>query len=305
MEVLIKRSYEPRLRWLTIGCGIQADDCLALAVKGHAGEWRIDWGLFGTRDDPGFARQLRGRVWRRQLWAPPWSGGAEQEMVVCGIDLQFYVSEASARISASEKSAALRTQVMTHYAHASDPAFVCGIELRGPEGARHLVGAAAQRDAIRASYREWRQDVGIIHPHIASNATALANTYLALYPEDERQRQPVRMLVLEGRDITHAVLMNDWRLMDSIQYQMMPGQRLETVLLEQWIQYFQDRHQLNNAPEPCVFESYDGIDAVPEYARWRVFTHAPPVRGDNTVLELMDQHPDLAVLAFGMALQGG
>jgi hypothetical protein len=304
MELMARRMLNPRLRRLTIGCGLQGEDCLAMAVKGRPAAWRIEWGLAGKRHDPAFWRELRKKVWRRPLWAPPWESGVEQDMVVCGVDVHFETGTRRGRVPASEQRAALRTQVMSRYAHVADPACLCGLELRGPDGEYHLVGAAARREAIRMNYREWRHGAGIIHPHIGATAAALANVYLALYPEEERRRQPWRMLVLEGRETTHAVLMQDWRLLDSIQYQMMPGQRLEPVLMEQWIQYSRERNRIAEPLVPLVVASYDDSVNVPENMFWFPFKGLAPTMCGQGVEDLIASHPDLAPLAFGMALQG-
>jgi hypothetical protein len=305
MAVMIRRRLSMRLRRTTVGCGIQGGRCLALAVSGREGDWRIGWGLYGELGERRFAKRLSGKVWRRPLWAPPVENGAGQGVVVCGIDLSIRSRDDKAgRIGARETAAALRTQVMGRFGHASEPATLCGLNVRGPENESHLVGAVARRDVIEHEYRGWRKDMGIINPHIGSNAAALANLYLALYPAARRRELPCRMLVLEGRETTHAVLLDDWRLVDSVQHLMIENQQLDTML-DPLIQFFQDHHQLPVAPAPCVIEALGERTSDNSIEVWHPFLDSSAVVVDEATRELMEAHPDLTPLAFGMALQGG
>lgn len=305
MEMYLKRNWAMRLPWHTVGCGIQGDECLALAVRHRAGSWQVAWGVFGKRGDPEFARTLKDRVWRRDLWAPPWDIHADQDMVACGIDMSFVKSSSKVGLNPRAIKAAIRTQVIARYPNTTDPVSVFGLQVRGPEGTPHWVGAAAPRKVVDQSYRAWNRDMGIIHPHIASNAAALANVYLALYPETERKRSPTRMLVLEGRETTHSVLMEDWRLIDSLQYQMMHNQRLDMALIAEWGEYFRHRNEFSKTPVPLVLET-DGTERTDDDLEiWRPLDSAGGVRMDSSSRVLADKYPDLAALAFGMALHGG
>ncbi len=292
-----------RLRRTVIGCGIQGRNCLVLAVSGQSGGWRVRWGLYGELDDPGFVRALRNRVWRRPLWSPPVGSGADQDVAVCGVDLSFRGDDTRA-VSQHEVRAALRAQVTARLVQASAPTVMCGIQMRGHDGGRHFAGAAAPRELIAYSYRLWRQQVGIISPHIGSNAAALANLYLALYPPERRQEMPWRLLVLEGLDTSHVLLMDDWRLVDVIAYQMLEDQRLDDVLLESWIQFFHDHHALEAPVVPCVIAT-DEHAAPYSCEQWHPFGDTGMVVAGPVLAELMQAHADLAPLAFGMALQGG
>jgi len=276
---------------------------MALAVSGRAGKWRARWGLCGTYDDPAFVRALRARVWRRPLWAPPVGSGADQEMAVCGVDLSFHTN--STRVARPQEiRAALRTQVTGRLVQSAGPVAICGLDMRGSGGERHFAGAAAPEKLIAFSYRMWRREIGIINPHIGSNAAALANLYLAFYPADHRAAEPWRMLVLVGRETIHALLLNDWRLVDAITFQLMENQIVNDTLLDSWVHFFKDSHSLESPVVPCVIESPDSHARAATCEYWSPFDHAP-VAMDASVRELVSTHPDLASLAFGMALQGG
>jgi len=239
MAAILKRNLNFRLRRWTVGCGIQGEDCLALAVRGRQGAWRIGWGMHGKLGDRHFAKQLSPKVGRGVLGPPPADAAAEQETVVCAIDLSLRgADDKPAPIGAREQVSALRTQMLGRFSHAAEPSVIRGVSTRGPDGKTHLVGAIARRKTIDEDYQGWRRVMGIINTHIGSNAVALTNLYLALYPEDCRKATPCRILALEGRETTHAVLLDDWRLIDSIQYQMMANQRLAAALLDQWINFF-------------------------------------------------------------------
>jgi hypothetical protein len=305
MEMVMKRNVRARLKRLTIGCGIQGDHGLALAVRGREGMWSIEWGLFGTRHDPQYARALSKRVWRRPFWGGSWDIGFEREVVTIGVDLSFVSAADGKQPGTKEIKAALRTQLMARYPHPSKPSALIGVEMRGPGGERHVIGSVVEREAVQHSYKEWNEDVGILYPHVGCSALAVANIYLALYPESLRAKNPVRLLVLEGREITHAVLMDDWRLLNCIQYQMMQNQKLDRPLLEEWIAYLQNDYALDTQPIPCVLKSREGLD--PDYLGevWSPFQDETRIKCDEPTLKLIEEHADLAPLAFGMALQGG
>lgn len=294
-----------RLRRTTIGCGLQGQDCLALAVSGRAGAWRVVWGMNGALGDREFAKRLSAKVWRRQFWTPTVDPDSEQESVLCGIDLAFRERGGKVRpVRAAERAAALRTQALGRFPHASEPTVVRGLEVRGPDGKPHFVGAVARLSVIEQDYRGWRKTMGILNPHIGSNAAALANTYLALCPEERRRSIPLRLLVLEGRSTTHAVLLDDWRLLDSLQYQMLENQRLDAALLGQWVSFFQDRHALPSPPVPCILAARADHHLADAYELWNPLSTPGAVAADEAVRALFLSHPDLAPLAFGMALQG-
>ncbi len=295
-----------RLKRTVVGCGVQGGACLALAVSGREGKWCVRWGLYGEMGESEFAKELSGRVWRRPLWAPPTEGDAEQGMTVCGIDLSFLQEgNPQARLRKADVRAALRTQVMGRLTQASRPAVLHGLELVGPSGELHLIGAASHQDTIDQHYRVWKKTMNVINPHIGANALALANLYLALYPERRRRASPCRMIVLEGRETTHAILMDDWRLLDAIHYQMMEGQCLDTDLLAQWVQFFTKRFQLDPRPSPCIIDVAQPNHDIEGVEFWSPFTEQPPTVHDEAIPALIQAHPDLAPLAFGMALQGG
>lgn len=293
-----------RMRRTVVGAGVQDGQCLALAVGGREGAWRLRWGLHGRLDDADFARRLRTRVWRRPFWAPPLGSGADQDMAVCAVDLSFRDGQAG-RSRPHEVKAALRIQVSGRLMQSAGPLVLHGISLKDKAaGGRHLVGAAAPRGLIDHSFRYWHREAGIINPHIGSNAAALANLYLALYPPQKRVDQPWRMLVLEGGETTHALLMNEWRLVDAIAYQMMEDQALNDVLLDSWLRFFSQHHNLDTPIEPFVIEASSSRVQLTDCEFWRPFDDAP-LKADPQTGKLIEMHPQLAALAFGMALQGG
>jgi hypothetical protein len=287
-----------------IGCGMSEGECLALSVRGRDGAWSIKWGLQGNPYDQEFVRRLNSRVWRRPFWAPPVGSSVDNEMALCTVDLSFH-GDGKGRVRNHEIKAALRTQVSGRLVQSAVPLCLHGFGIKDRDkGGRHLIGAAATQELIDDSYRFWKREVRIINPHIGSNAIALANLYLALYPREQRQARPWRMVVLEGHGTTHALLMHDWRLMDAIAYQMMEGQALDSVLLNSWVDFLSQDHQPDGAIETIVIETSQSRLTNANYEPWNPFTDTP-LKMDAQAGALMEQHPQQAALAFGMALQGG
>jgi hypothetical protein len=272
-------------------------------VRGKHRKWRIDWGAYGDLNDRAYSANLKRCVWRHPLWAPPFEQGMEQETVTCGIDLSFASDTKGKRPSQSEMRGALKTQLEERYTHQNQESVVCGVELSGPDGSLHLVGAMGVAATIRASYDIWRRQIGVLFPHIGSNAVALANAYWALCPDDARSDG--RMLVLDGRHKTHVLLMDQWRLIDSIEYRMVHDQKLDDNLLRHWEQFFVEHHLgLSNLAAPCVLSKGGRAVSEDDLKTWSpVDTLAAYAQG--VAKDLIETYPDLAVLAFGMALQGG
>lgn len=304
MDLIAKRHWSLRLRRKNVGCGIQGEDCLSLAVSGHDKAWKIEWALPGHWEDPIYTRQLRERVWRRPFWTHPLDRRDVTHMAVGGIDLSFGTRKKSGLPSKEEMRAAFRTQLLTRYTQVEGEPMLCGLQLQGPDGVTHLTGAVRPRNLIRHDYLYWTGTVGIIHPHVASPAAAIANLYLALYPESSRRQTPLRLVVLEGRETTMAVLLDDWRLLDALQFRMMVDQHLDGVLLGQWIDFVKGRNPLKGDPVPCVIKYDEPGITCSEYECWSPFWEQPLVKMDAGVAEILTTNPDLAALAFGMALQG-
>lgn len=299
-----KKKLDIRLGKPVVGCGSQASECLAMAVRGSPGNWAIAWAMYGQRFDPVFYAGLTKKVWRRPFWVSPWETGMEQESVVSHIDLSFQQA-AGRRIGGAEKSAALRTQMLGHFSYASEPHVMLGLEIRGPDQAQHLVGGVARESMINQQYAEWKRKAKIIKPHIGSTAAALANLYLGLYPEDARKTKPDRLLVLEGRESAYAVLMQDWRLIEAIRYQLPANQELDESLLAHWSGYMMERNHMNHEPDLLVIQTGSRRGLPVSCEVWDPFSVRGIMFAEPSSRNLVEQHPDLAAIAFGMALQGG
>jgi hypothetical protein len=226
-------------------------------------------------------------------------------MPVSGVDLRFLTADGNTRPKAVEVAAAVRTQMMSRYAHAADPSILCSLQQQGPDGSTHWVGAVAMREVVKQTYREWNSGAEIISPHISSNAAALANTYLALYPEEKRAEQPVRLLILTARGGTHAVLMDGWRLLDSLHYEMVGAELLDPALVEGWIDFFASRNDFKGSVVPLVTGLGAEALAGEEVEVWRPMAAGGAVKAMSEGRSAIDAHADLATLALGMALQGG
>lgn len=313
MKSVLKKNLNFRMRRLTIGCGIQGSDCLALAVQGRPGAWRLRWSLLGDPDDAAFIDALSKRVWRRPLWAPPFDQGVEVDTVVEGIDLSFLPGRGGGdgasgarrgRASGARATAAFRTQLLGRFTQAAEEPLLCGVDLHAGSGGGHLTGAVASRQAIRRCYEQWHRKRKIIHPHIAPHAAAVANLYLSLYPEAERKRDPFRIVVLDARDFIYAVLIDDWKLLDFAQWQMTDGQVLNPAMVQGWIQYFDEYHTLPDHLSVCVIDTQQTVDEPDRFEIWNPFADLAGWAVERGVREHLREHPDLAALAFGMALQG-
>lgn len=305
MALIAKKKMTMRLKRTVIGCGVQGEHCLVLAAKGRPGAWKIDWALYGELGDADsdFVRQLRKRVWRRPFWVPIVHPGEGQSVVVRGIELTSPDGGNQSSNMKTNKQSALRTQVMSSYGFATEDSLLRGVELQAEEGRNcHLVGAVARTEAVESEYKGWRQDVGIINPHIGPNAVALANLYLALYPENGAGNDNDRMLVLVGREVAHAVLMRDWRLIDSVQTPILANQDTEN-LLQMLRQHFAESHASRKPAVPCVIDTPNLGSCEAEI--WSPFAADSVVFPERTTRDLVETHSDLAPVAFGMALQGG
>lgn len=304
MELKIKTKWTFRLPRVAVGCGVQGDDWLALAVRGHGMHWTVEWALQGTRGDQRVYDELARKVWRRPFYVAPWEAGLDKEMSVSGVDVEFLLGGNNKRPRAAEVDAAVRTQMMGRFTHAAEPSVLCGLQAQGPDGQPHWVGAVTLQDVVKQTYREWKSGAGVINPHVSSNAIALANVYLALYPAEKRAEQPGRLLVLESRGVTHAVLMDDWRLVDSLHYEKVGTQELDPLLVAEWIEFFAERNEFRGSVAPLIMGLGTEALAHEDVEIWHPLAAGGPVRVLTTGRLQINERPDLAALAIGMALQG-
>lgn len=298
-----KRTFESALRTPVMGCGIQGAECLAVEVAGHLGQWHIRWGLAGQLMDPSFSMNLALRVGKRDFWVPPTEDIAAQTSVANRIDVEGI---GGATLTHGERVGAMRTQIRSRLEKVTaDDVVVSGVEMESPDGKETiLIGGGARMAHIREDYRNWRKQMKIRNPHIAASGTALANLYLALYRPTEGSPAN-RLLVVEGRMTTHAILMNEWRFIDALEYGMLAQQtHVERELVEQWVKYYQDAYALSAAPVPLVIPRIKGVERF-GLEEWFPFETATGIQFERDVKELMTQNLDLATMAFGMALQGG
>jgi hypothetical protein len=305
--MISKKKLDLGLRSTVIGCGIQGGSCLAIAVRGvKRNGWRIEWGMYGDLDEENsdFLDRLPKKVWRRPFWAPFVDPGQGQSVVVRHVELMESNGKGASNL---KKDAALKTQVMNNFSYPGEKTVLKGLELHDRHDERHLVGAVTRAEAVTKEYNGWRRDVGIINPHIGSNAAALANIYLALNNRGDRLETDDCdcMLVMVGRENAVAVLMRDWKLIDSIETPVLANQGTDS-LIQMLIQHFDDNNSTSRRKVPLLLET-DFMDsaASQHYDIWLPFEGVAVSCADDKVMELMNTHKDLAAVAFGMALQGG
>ncbi len=300
MSLMKKSDVTAKLPRAVIGCGVQGVDCLAMSVSGAPGHWTVQWAKLGELGDSDFAGNLSRAAGRTHLWTPPTEEGAAQMSFAGGIDLPVLGGKKFGR---AESIAALRTQVQGRMEQVAAPIVISGLEMKdSDEKFSHWVGGGALRERIRLDYKNWRKRMGIINPHIASSPMALANLYMALYPPATIKSVPLRLIVLEGRLTTHAVLMNDWRFLDALECGMMEGQTLDAPLVKQWAEYAASRHALADSPVPIIISLKE--EAPFDCEAWSPFG-SESVTMSADVRNLVNGNHDLSAMAFGMALQGG
>ena len=300
MSFMKKSEIEATLPRAVIGCGVQGVECLAMSVSGMPGAWSVHWAKLGTLGDSDFATNLSRAAGRTHLWTPPTEEGAAQMSFAGGIDLPMVGGK---KLGRPECIAALQTQVHGRMEQVAAPIVIRGLEIKdSDEESSHWVGGGALRERISLDYKNWRKRMGIINPHIASSSMAIANLYMALYPADTIKTVPLRLIVLEGRQTTHGVLMDNWRFLDALEYRMMEGQTLDAPLVKQWAEYAASRHSREDSPIPIVI-SLKG-EAPFDCEAWSPFESAA-VKMSTGVRELINDNHDLSAMAFGMALQGG
>ena len=300
MSKIAKRKFSTALPVPVVGCGMQGADCLALAVSGRPGGWFIHWARQGGLIDPAFSRDLSRLVGRSHLWTPPTDDMAAPMSVACRIDTEGVGGK---KLGRSESADALFTQIRSRLEKVTaDALVICGFEMESPDRTESiLIGGGIRKSLIQEDYRNWRREMGILNPHIASSGLALANIYLTLYAHEP---EPVaRLVVLEGRMTTHAVLIDGWKFVDGLEFGMLEQEpRVGSDLIEQWRGYFAANHVLTSPPKPLVIPLDGGVGRAEDV--WMPL-ESPMVAMAPGVEDVVSRHPDLAAMAFGMALQGG
>jgi hypothetical protein len=302
----------PKKRRLVVGCAIESEEdsqnCLAMAVYAQRGVWRVKWamhGVFGGRHDRGFAKRLRARVHRRSFWAPLAGLSSQQNQRVRAVDLGADGRKRSKSLKGREQRAALKTQLCQDLPNRGDPMVMVRSEHDDPDGRVHSVGAIAPKDDIRDEFRILARSMGIINPHLGSAAVGLANTYLALYPEEKRRENPRRIIILKGQDFTLICFMDDWRLLDTLVVEMFHGRRMGHSDIRDWENMIIDYGEKPEPFVPCLVRAADIDPEVREGIEvWDPFADSSMETDDDEIRALIETHIELAPIAFGMALYG-
>ena len=312
MKITLK-SLELRPKGHVVGCGVQGGKCLALDLsQGKGGKWSINWSLAGDLGDEAFAKVLSRKTGKRAFWVSPSEEGGLQVETVRAIEILD--GEGFAKRAREDF---FRTQIKSRFVN--ETVVFGGLRMKGAEvqggvtvKSIHNVGGGAINDNVKRDYLNWYSKMLIRRPHIASTALALANAYLALYPAEKRLVQPLRLIVLKGRSVYRAILMDDWKYIDEVLLPRMEGDDAAVdviqVRMDGWVDYFRRQHPdvvaerevvpLVIAVKETPVSSYEHWDLWGEYAMQKI-----DMTGDGAEPILLNR--DIAPIAFGMALQGG
>lgn len=307
------KSMEMRPRGHVVGCGVQGDDCLALDLSsGRGGKWSINWSLAGKLGDEAFAAQLSRKTGRSHFWVSPSEEGGLQVETAQAIEIPEGVATKKGGLQDF-----FMTQIRSRFVN--ETIVLGGLRMKGvgmQEGvatkSEHHVGGGAIRDNVKRDYLNWYSKMSIRRPHIASTALALANAYLALYPAEKRLANPLRLIVLKGRSVYRAILMDGWKYVDEVLLPRMEGDDASPAVIEGrmngWIDYFGGQHPGlvdKRTIDPLVIAIQE--TSVSNYEHWDLWGEAAMDKIDMTesVAEAILSNRDIAPIAFGMALQGG
>ena len=312
MEIPFK-TLEMRPRGHVVGCGVQGDKCLALDLsQGKGGKWSINWSLAGQLGDTVFASRLSKMTGKRPFWVSPSEEGGLQVETARAIE----ILEGDGIKVASRENFFL-TQIKSRFVN--ETIVVGGLRMKGVETKGgvatkcvHNVGGGAIKDNVKRDYYNWYSKMSIRRPHIASTALALANAYLALYPVEKRLAKPLRLLVLKGRSVYRAILMDDWKYVDEVLLPRMEGDDASVGVIQGrmngWIDYFR-RQQPGFVADREIVPLVIAVKetAVSDYEHWDLWDEQAMDKIDMTgdVAEAILLNRDIAPIAFGMALQGG
>lgn len=307
-------TIDMRLKRHVVGCGVQGNKCLALDLsRGKTGKWSINWSLVGEIGDEAFASQLSKKTGGRHFWVGPSEEGGLQVETARAIEIPDVELASKGR-----NADFFQTQIKSRFVN--ETVVFGGLRMKGAGSAGkrgggsvvHNVGGGAIRDNVMRDYREWYSTMGIRRPHIASTALAIANSYLALYPPEKRLANPLRLVVLKGRSVYRAILMDDWKYIDEVLLPRMEGDDASKAVVEErtqgWIKYFGELHPAlveGRRIEPLLISVKE--THVSDYEHWDLWGEyaVEKIDMDASVAEAILSNRDIAPVAFGMALQGG
>ena len=293
-----------------VGCGVQGSKCLALDLsQGRGGKWSINWSLAGELGDEAFAARLSKLTGGHPFWvSPSEEGGLQVEMARA---IEVPKGDFTRKGSLADF---FLTQIKSFFVN--ETVVFGGMRMKGAGmqdgGDVHNVGGGAIKDNVKRDYLNWYSKMSIRRPHIASTALALANAYLALYPLEKRLAKPLRLVVLKGRSVYRAILMDGWKYIDEVLLPRMEGDDATRDVIkgrmDGWIQYFKEQHPglaEGREIEPLVIAVKE--TPVSSYEHWDLWGEAAEAKIDMTgaVAEAILTNRDIAPIAFGMALQGG
>ena len=311
------RSMYMRLKGHTVGCGVQGSQCLALDIsQGRGGKWSINWSLAGELGDEAFAAILSKKTGGCHFWVGPTEEGGLQVETARTIEIPD-----GGLAGKGSRTDFFTTQIRSRFVN--EEIVLGGMSMKGEgtgmangeQGAPrivHNVGGGSIKDNVMRDYRNWYSTMGIRRPHIASTALALANSYIALYPQEKRLVKPLRLVVLKGRSVYRAVLMDGWKYVDEVSLPRMEGDDATRDVIagrmQGWVDYFSQQHPgflANRVIEPLIIAVRE--TSVSEYEHWDLWGEYAMDKIDMTeaVAAPILANRDIAPIAFGMALQGG
>lgn len=307
------KTIDMRLKSHVVGCGVQGDKCLAIDLsKGRRGKWSVNWSLAGDVGDEAFASLLSKKTGSRHFWVGPSEEGGLQVETARVIEIPDAAAASKAR-----SADFFLTQIKSRFVN--ETVVFGGMRMKGvDDGGRastravHNVGGGAIKDNVKRDYRNWYSKMGIRRPHIASTGLAIANAYIALYPEEKRRANPLRLIVLKGRSVYRAILMDGWKYIDELLLPRMEGDDASCNVIEGrtqgWIDYMNKQHPSLAGDRRIVPLVISVAEAhVSAYEHWDLWGEYAMDRIDMTesVAEAILANRDIAPVAFGMALQGG
>ena len=307
------RTLDMRPKGHVVGCGVQGSKCLALDLaQGRGGRWSIGWSLAGEQGDEMFASRLSKLTGNRHFWVSPNEEGGLQVETAKVVEIP-----GDERVGKGAREDFFLTQIASGFVN--EKIVYGGMRMKGVDhGAEnsarvtHNVGGGAIKDNVKHDYRFWYSKMSIRRPHIASTALALANAYLALYPQEKRLATPLRLVLLKGRSVYRAILMDDWKYIDEVLLPRMEGDDASKNVIEGrmngWIDYFTRQHPGiadTRAIEPLVIAVAESH--VSDYEHWDLWGEyaMEKIEMTESVAEPILANRDIAPIAFGMALQGG
>jgi len=311
------RLMDMRPKGRVVGCGVQGTKCLAIELApGRGGKWAINWSLAGELGDEAFAAQLSKKTGKRHFWVSPSEEGGLQVETARSIDIPE-----GDTLGKSAREDFFLTQIKSCFVN--ETIVFGGLRVKGGIGGPvngergmgrtiHNVGGGAIKDNVKRDYLNWYRTMHIRRPHIASTALALANAYLALYPLDKQLAHPLRLVVLKGRSVYRAILMDGWKYIDEVLLPRMAGDDDSKSVVEArtqgWIDYFKNQHpELAEKREIVPLLISVKETHVSDYEHWDLWGEYAMDKIDMTesVAETILLNRDIAPIAFGMALQGG